>query len=231
MRMFRSKLILGLLFTSSLNCLIAEEYEERFERIYREKMWGANDENEGSSGGGSTFENARPYYEYLTRFLQEHKIKSVVDLGCGDWMLSKYIDWTDIDYTGYDVVESVIDKNIQKYGSDTIRFINANFLNAEVPAADLLICKHVLQHIPNKDVFRFIKLLPKYKHCLILNAMPVGQKNIDHPIMREFPFWDDRGIDLTLPPFSIKGKHVLKYEQRFNSSGMDLLTHINNTQD
>ena len=226
----KSRFTLGLLLSFSLNQLVAGEYEERFERIYREKMWGANDENEGSSGGGSSLENARPYYEYLTKFLREHKIKSVVDLGCGDWMLSRYIDWTGIDYVGYDVVGSVIDKNIQKYGSDTVRFVNANFLNIEIPAADLIICKHVLQHIPNKDVFCFIKLLSKYKHCLILNAMPMGQENIDHPVTAEFPFWDDRGIDLTLPPFSIKGKHVLKYAQECNASGMDLLTHIDNTQ-
>jgi SAM-dependent methyltransferase len=216
---------------SFFDSLVAGNYEERFETIYREKIWGTNGGNEGFSGGGSLLENAMPYYEYLIDFMREHNIRSVVDLGCGDWTLSRHIDWTGIDYIGYDVVESVIEKNIQKYACDNIHFVNANFLNTDLPEADLLICKHVLQHIPNKDVFTFIKLLPKYKHCLILDAMPVRQKNINHRILPEFPFWDDRGIDLTLPPFKVKGKQVLKYPQRFNASGIDILTHVDNTID
>ncbi len=97
--------------------LSADQFEERFETIYREKLWGVNEENEGYSGGGSELENVLPYYQYLTNFIQEHHIRSVVDLGCGDWTFSKCIDWTGIDYIGYDVVESVIEKNRQKYGS------------------------------------------------------------------------------------------------------------------
>ncbi len=228
----RNKIIHILLLVFSFNQLMSEEYKERFERIYREKLWGVNEDNEGFSGAGSNLENAFPYYQYLTNFIRDHNIKSVIDLGCGDWTFSKHIDWTGINYIGYDVVKEVIDRNIQKYASDTVHFVNANFLNVDLPAADLIICKHVLQHIPNKDVFIFIKLLPNYKHCLILDAMPTGHENIEHPITTEFPFWDDRGIDLTLPPFNIyiRGKQVLKYAQNFNTSGMDILTHIDNTE-
>lgn len=210
--------------------LFSDEYKERFERIYREKMWGINEEGKGFSGGGSLLESALPYYEYLIKFMRDHNVRSVVDLGCGDWTLSKYIDWRGIDYTGYDVVEFVIEENIKKYASDNIRFFCANFIEVEVPAADLMICKHVLQHMPNRDIFSFLKLLPKFKHCLILNAMPLDGQNIEHEILKEFPFWDDRGIDLTLPPFNVKGERVLKYKQEVNSSGFDILTYIKNSE-
>jgi hypothetical protein len=79
-------------------------------------------------------------------------------------------------------------------------------LTAEIPEADLMICKHVLQHMPNRDVFLFLKLLPKFKHSLILNAKPIGEENIEHSVSETFPFWEDRGIDVRLAPFHVKGK-------------------------
>lgn len=205
----------------------ADLFEERFETIYREKLWGVNEENEGYSGGGSDLNNVLPYYQYLTTFIKEHHIRSVVDLGCGDWTFSKWVDWTGIDYIGYDVVSSVIEQNRQKYGSDHIRFVHANFLNEEIPEADLMICKHVLQHIPNQDVFSFLKLFRKFKHCLILNAAPLGEENIDYSVQSVFPFWEDRGIDITLPPFNVQGEKVLQYSQPSNQSGVDRLIYVN----
>jgi len=213
-------------FLFSFRFLIAGHYEERFETIYREKLWGVNEDNEGYSGGGSDLNNILPYYRYLVQFIQEHNIRTVVDLGCGDWTFSKYLDWSGIDYVGYDVVASVIEKNRQKYGSEHIQFVHGNFLSEELPEADLVLCKHVLQHMPNKDVFSFLKLLPRFKHCLILNAAPVGSINIDYPVEETFPFWEDRGIDLTLPPFNVKGAKVLEYSQPFNGSGRDILIHL-----
>ena len=39
-----------------------------------------------------------------------------------------------------------------------------------LPPADLLIVKHVLQHIPNRDVLKFLPQLKKYKHVLLVNS-------------------------------------------------------------
>lgn len=99
-----------LLFLSLLNSLIGGPYEEKFERIYQEKIWGSSEEDDGFSGGGSLLQYAFLFHEYLTRFLQDHQIRSVVDLGCGDWTFAKWINWRGIDYIGYDVVGSVIEK-------------------------------------------------------------------------------------------------------------------------
>jgi SAM-dependent methyltransferase len=206
--------------------LRADQYEERFDTIYREKLWGVNQENEGYSGGGSDLENVLPYYQYLTQFIKDHHIRSVVDLGCGDWTFSKWVDWTGIDYIGYDVVASVVEKNRQKYGSDHIRFVHANFLTEDIPKADLMICKHVLQHMPTRDVFLVLQRLPKFKYSLILNAGPVGKENIEYSVSETFPFWEDRGIDVRLSPFHVNGRKVLEYAQPSNCSGVDILIQV-----
>lgn len=55
------------------------------------------------------FESAAPRIEFVRRFIKENSIKSVVDLGCGDWQFSPYI-YHDlfVAYVGYDVVLPVI---------------------------------------------------------------------------------------------------------------------------
>ena len=52
---------------------------------------------------------APPRIEFVRRFIKENSIKSVVDLGCGDWQFSPYI-YHDLSvaYVGYDVVLPVI---------------------------------------------------------------------------------------------------------------------------
>ncbi len=206
---------------------LTEEYEERFSRIYQEKLWGENEAGEGFSGGGSKLENIVFYYQYLTEFLQSKNIESVVDLGCGDWEFSRYVNWKGIDYKGFDVVGSVIERDKLQYETEHVHFYCCNFLEAEIPSADLLICKHVLQHMPNRDVFVFLKLMPKFKHCIIVEDVTHFQgENTMHPIMKEFPFWDDRGIDLSEPPFNIKGSKTCFYSL---DGRKHLIFHIENS--
>ena len=83
-----------------------------FSHIYEHAIWGKNKEGVASSGGGSTLERTQEYRKLLQIFLHEKNIKTVVDAGCGDWEFSAHIDWTGIEYKGYDAVQSVIQKNI-----------------------------------------------------------------------------------------------------------------------
>ena len=63
-------------------------------------------------GAGSSPENCEPWYkEVLPKFLKEYNIKSVIDLGCGDWRHLRLVDWTGIDYTGMDIVEFHVKRN------------------------------------------------------------------------------------------------------------------------
>ena len=88
---------LFLSLTVIFNPLFSENLsnEEVFQSIYENGVWGiGKDDAEfiGSSGSGSDPANALPYLEYLQHFFKEHNIKSVVDLGCGDWQLGRLVD-------------------------------------------------------------------------------------------------------------------------------------------
>ncbi len=176
------------------------EMTAAFTRIYEHDHWG------GGSGTGSRPENNIEYTAFLANFLRSNKIASVVDFGCGDWRFSRFIDWSNISYLGMDIVRSVVDRNNAKFGAENISFRMAESL-FDLPPADLLICKDVLQHLPNQHITEFLKHAKNsYKWLLITNDdYPSNGLNSDILPGQ----W--RAINLTSPPFEEKAATVLSW--------------------
>ncbi len=204
--------------------IICDQHEQVFTHIYDHAVWGKNSAGEGFSGGGSLTHNCRPYIKYLQEFMAEHNITSVVDAGCGDWEFAQHIDWKGIDYMGYDVVTSVIDKNIKRFGTSNIKFEQANIIKTDLSTADLFICKHVLQHLTNEDIFALIEQFSKYKYCIITNEVYPKTLSSDNS---NIPIGGSRKIDLTHPPFNLSGQTVLNF--RIGKAVHQVFL-INNTQ-
>ena len=78
-----------------------------FDEIYRKNHWGG----EGIySGVGSEESNSRPYEDLVVSYVEEHGIKSIVDVGCGDFQVSgRILDRLpdSLTYTGVDVSQVV----------------------------------------------------------------------------------------------------------------------------
>ncbi len=179
-----------------------------FRNIYDQGIWGTNELGEGTSGSGSTLASTAIYRAFLQDFLKQHGITSVVDAGCGDWEFSKSVDWRGIDYKGYDIVESVIAKDKKKYEKPNIHFFVANIVTDELPPADLLVSKHVLQHLPNADVAKFLEQLPKYEHVLLVDSVDARTLSGENRDIRVGAF---RFLDPTRPPFELPGAKVLTW--------------------
>lgn len=177
-----------------------------FERIYSKGLWARDILGKGTSGAGSTLAATRVYRTYLQDFLAENRIRSVVDAGCGDWEFSQAIDWTGIDYVGLDIVPSVIAENQRRFGAAKVRFAVADIVRDELPQADLLLVKDVLQHLSNADIARFLAQLPRYRHVLLVNDVhpdTLSAEPADTPTGRYRP------LDPTRPPYSLPGAKML----------------------
>ncbi|MBS0619840.1 MAG: class I SAM-dependent methyltransferase [Verrucomicrobia bacterium] len=175
--------------------------EKVFARIYEEGTWGKNAEGEGTSGPGSWLEHGQYFIDFVQDFLNTHSIDTIVDVGCGDWVLSREIDWGNRHYLGIDVVQSVIEKNQAKYGKENIRFLQADGVFEPLPHGDLLICKDILMHLPTEHILRILEKATPFKYCIFINDTdPSG-------MMRQIsdaPVGGFRCLDLTLPPFNLK---------------------------
>lgn len=170
-----------------------------FDSIYAEGTWGRDSTGNGTSGSGSTLEITREYRAYIQDFIREHGVRSVVDAGSGDWSFSAAIDWGDASYLGIDIVPDVVETVRRNHETARIKF-QVGDITEDLPAADLLISKDVLHHLSNKLIHKFIRNnLTKNKYRWVILTNSRSSENLD------IPNGDYRGIDLSAPPFEVKG--------------------------
>lgn len=165
--------------------------QAKFSAIYRDNEWGYG------SGVGSLPDNNTGYMRFLESFLQQRKISSVVDFGCGDWQFSRLIDWQGASYLGLDLVPEVIAANRQAHAREGVEFAVFNSLD-DVPTADQLLCKDVFQHLPNDTIRSYLDVFKQRARFLLIT-------NDDQPAdalngVIEAGGW--RPVSLEQPPFS-----------------------------
>ncbi len=152
---------------SVLNQMIQDKNVKKvFQRIYETKVWdNPSNNSESLSGDGSTLKNTILIRQTIVRILSEYNIKTILDIGCGDWNWMKEISAYLPDYTGIDAALNVINRN-KKFQSGNIRFFNdisLSFLK-KTPSKyyDLVLLRHVLEHSPTKYN---VDLLKEVKRC------------------------------------------------------------------
>jgi len=168
-----------------------------FTRIYEKGLWG------GGSGSGSHPSKASFYAGFVQYLIRHLGARRVVDLGCGDWQFSQYLDFGDVDYIGVDIVEAVVSQNSARYGASNVRFVAGDVSQYPVGDADLVLCKDVLQHLDDDSAVRVLNKLPMARAWLITNDYS--------PHNERGGIGDARPMDPTAPPFSIPARPVLAF--------------------
>lgn len=160
---------------------------ETFGTIYARSIWG------GGSGAGSDLRHTVMYVAYVQHFMEKYSVKTVVDVGCGDWRFSQYLDFDNREYLGVDVVDSVIAANTSSFGRGNVKFQVADATEFVVPPCDLLLCKDVLQHLSNDNVRAILERSKVAAHALITNDYCA----VNHDCKNG----DTRPLDIRLEPF------------------------------
>ncbi len=192
-----------------MNHLVDEKCIFEFDQIYNSDYWG------GGSGGGSTIASTEMYRKFLEDFIIKYKIKSISDIGCGDWEFSQYIYWDDLTYRGYDIVERVIQSNNKKFAKPNIEFKLLKDYN-KISPSDLLICKDVLQHLNHKEVNKLIKIVfPKFKNILLTNDVSTNPLENDSKYNKDLKPGEYAWFDIRKKPYLLKAKTVLTYDLHF----------------
>jgi len=155
-------------------------HTDKFTKIYETHVWNSKDvsnEFKGNSGPGSSLEFNGPYIEFLRDFIEMNHIKTVHDMGCGDWRTGPPIyAGLDVEYTGYDVYRPMVDalqKRYKRVPNWRFEYKDCSKDFATMGSADLLIVKDVLQHWTNQDIYQFLQYLKNskaYKYVLITNC-------------------------------------------------------------
>jgi trans-aconitate methyltransferase len=118
----------------------------------------AGDRWTGGSGPGSRPDFCRPLVRWLSRYIRDNGIRSVVDLGCGDfqWM-PQVISATGVSYTGLDVYEPLVTSHRAAWPDHRFEVFDVCLAGpAAIPAGDLYWAKDVLQHWPSDTIAGFL---------------------------------------------------------------------------
>jgi SAM-dependent methyltransferase len=191
---------------------------EVFTEIYAENIWGERKPPDDKdfpyySGPGSGEMAARPYAENINSFIDKHGIRAVVDLGCGDFRVGSRIARPNIDYTGVDIVEPLIQANQARFGSDHIRFRCLDIIADELPRGDLCLVREVLQHLSNSQIATILAKLKAFKWVIVTESLPGApgsfKPNVDKPHGNETRTLWNSGVVLSAPPFNIANTVLL----------------------
>ncbi len=181
---FIPTVVLKSLRSIKLRYLQSKSAEEIFTDIYMTGKWGKGKaETPFFSGVGSVEEAYRSYLDFMQEFLRKNEIKSVVDLGCGDFQVGRHLAQPGLDYTGCDIVRPLVEYNQKTFGNERVRFLQRNMITDELPDGELCIIRQVFQHLSNESILKVLPKLKKYRYVIIADAQPTQDKDkVNHDI-------------------------------------------------
>jgi len=181
--------------------IIINEIEKKFTEKYINNSWKGK---ESKSGPGSSLLVNKPLLEKIENFVKENNIKSIVDLGCGDFNWMKNFDFNLIDsYKGIDIVKQLIKDNNSKYSNNKIKFIQSSIIDCDIPPSDMIICKDVLFHLSFDHTNKVLGNIKKSNTKFLVSTTFYDFENVDIITGN----W--RPINLETTPFSLKKPMVL----------------------
>lgn len=174
-----------------------------FTNIYKNKTW--KDKYGTESGPGSSLECSQPYLNFLQDFCKIWNVRTILDIGCGDFNLMKNFNFNDINYLGIDIVEHIIINNQTLYGTEHVKFRCQSFLDyCDDTVVDLLLCKDLIQHLSRKNVYRLLNI-KNYKYALYTNDF-LDSVNHDIEDGQHTP------IDLSKNPYNVNCDCIFEWQ-------------------
>ena len=134
------------------------------------------------TGPDSNFEATLSYRKTLKEIISVSGIRSVVELGCGNWNFF-HEEFDGVKYSGFDCVKKVIDLNIGNFGQTENRsFIHqkTSVDDLTLPRCDLLLVKDVLQSLSFETIAKILtKARESAGYILMTNDYHVERLNTD----------------------------------------------------
>jgi SAM-dependent methyltransferase len=190
---------------------------ETFDRVYATHLWGGSQADELHSGAGSRGRLALEYCALMQPEIKSRGIRSLADLGCGDFAIGGCLAAMIADYTGIDIVQRVIDVNQSRHAAERCRFFQADITNDPLPPADAAILRQVLQHLSNVEIRAALhNVLRTYSIVFVtehISTRWLSRPNLDMVHSPATRVARCSGVYIDRPPFNLAAKVVgdIKY--------------------
>ena len=190
--------------------------EKTFNKIYINNIWGKNVNFPYYSGSGSHIETiTNPYIKEIKKFLKKLNKPIIIDYGCGDFNVGKNFIKEVKKYYAFDIVKDLINYNKKKYKFANLYFKKKDITQDNIPVVDVVFVRQVLQHLSNRDIKKFLRIIKKKtKYIVVTEHFPNVKKfkvNIDKTKGASVRF--NSAVVLHKYPFNMKflsKKEILK---------------------
>lgn len=220
-------------FTRDFLKAFGKNREILFTEIYDKQIWGTPASGEKFySGSGTSDSSIEAYKKVLIELIKEKDIKKVFEIGCGDFSIMKSVkNKVEIDYTGSDIVGSLIEYLSLNSADQNTRFIHLDAVSEpDLPTADLCIIRQVLQHLSNTEIAAILTKTKKYRYVLITEHVPlIPQKKNRNKITGHRIRLDQKQVSGVFPeesPFSLKCNKILSYRADYGGIPAVMVTNL-----
>ncbi|MFK8060875.1 MAG: methyltransferase domain-containing protein [Polaribacter sp.] len=179
------------------------------QQVYDMQLWGNNASQFYSGDGSYQPEIVNPYINVVTKFLNSFKKPiSLLDLGCGDFNIGKQLVEHTKNYIAVDIVENLINYNIKTFKTENLKFLCLDISTDDLPKADCIILRQVLQHLSNEEVQKIVKKIANYKYVILTEHIPNGDFIANKNIIsgQGIRLKKQSGTNLLTTPFNLKIK-------------------------
>ena len=179
------------------------------EQVYAMKLWGGSTSDFYSGDGSHNPDLVIPYIAVLSDFLKSFKSPiTVCDMGCGDFNIGKALVNYTSKYVAVDIVSELIAYNKTNFKAPNLEFMCLDAAVDQLPAADCIILRQVLQHLSNAEILNIVAKLKGFKYVILTEHLPEGNFTPNKDIIsgQGIRLKKKSGVDLLAPPFNLQVK-------------------------
>jgi len=181
--------------------------ETVFTTIYSQNRWGNND---SVSGVGSSLNQTKEIIPQINELINKLKIRSMLDLPCGDFNWMKNVNLSELKYLGADIVEEIIITNKEKHERDNIKFKRIDLITDQFTSYDAILIRDCFVHFSYLDINKALKNIKKSGSKYLITTTFTKQR-----INYNITTGDWRPINLEKAPFNFP-KPMLVIKEQYN---------------
>lgn len=122
-----------------------------FRHAYERNHWAGD---ESVSGPGASADQTEVIRRRLPEICSRLRVRTLLDLPCGDFSWMSLVDLADVRYIGGDLLPELIEENSRRYARQGREFRVVDLLESPLPQADIVLCRDCLVHFSFSDVAR-----------------------------------------------------------------------------
>lgn len=185
---------------------------EIFDKIYKDKIWGANKNGDANSGAGShSAYIIDPYINVVNSLITKIKPTSIVDLGCGDFNVGKNFVGKVEKFIACDVSSVIIERNKLEHKNLTnVEFKQLDISTDSLPKGEIAFVRQVLQHLSNESIKKFVDQINNFRpfnYLLVTEHISKSDfivENINKPSGSRMRTRFNSGVCIHKNPFFLK---------------------------